>query len=338
MRASSGSRIPVRTARCSRVAGSQSNASRTSLLARDRGGGRRSMTAREAAVRPSATMMSVVSRTGAQPSAIKRFVPTDDGLRTEPGTAMTGMSRSAASFTVSSEPPAAWDSTTTTRCDSAAMMRLRAGNRHASGRAPSGASLRSRPRRADALPQVSVPGRVHDVEPAPDHTDRAATGVEHAAVGGAVDAEGEAGDHGDPRVGELATHLAREPRAGARAPARAHDRDPDLGEGGEVALREAAVGRRVEVGAEALGVARVAGMEGRRCRGGLVGGERSLRRASCGEGPVVGRRAGGVDAAGSARWPRGRRRPRRWWPRAGRRRCGRRAAPGGARERTTARS
>ena len=43
MRASSGSRIPVRTARCSRVAGSQSNASRTSFW-RGSGGGRPSMT------------------------------------------------------------------------------------------------------------------------------------------------------------------------------------------------------------------------------------------------------------------------------------------------------
>ena len=196
------------------------------------------MTTRDAAVRPSATMMSVVSRTGAHPSAIKRFVPTDDGLRTEPGTAMTGMSRSAASFTVSSEPPAAWDSTTTTRCDSAAMMRLRAGNLPRLGTRAERCLAQEQTRRAHALPQVSVPGRVHHVEPAPDHTDRAATRVEHAAVGGAVDAEGEAGDHRDPRLGELTTDLARDPRTGTRAPACTHDRDPGLGEGGEVALRE----------------------------------------------------------------------------------------------------
>ena len=78
------------------------------------------------------------------------MVPSDAGLRTEPGTAMTGTPRCCASETVSNDPPRTLDSTTTTTSASAARMRLRAGKRWAAGRVPGGPSLQSSPRSAIA--------------------------------------------------------------------------------------------------------------------------------------------------------------------------------------------
>ena len=50
--------------------------------------------------------------------------------------------------------------------------------------------------------------RVGGVGPATENGDRDATGVEGAAVGAGVDAEGEAADHDDPGSGKLAAQLA----------------------------------------------------------------------------------------------------------------------------------
>src|SRR5947208_3006501 len=61
---------------------------------------------------------------------------------------MTVTPRASAACTVWNEPPLARDSTTTTTSARAARMRLRAGNRQPSGRAPSG------------VPVMAVPGPV----------------------------------------------------------------------------------------------------------------------------------------------------------------------------------
>ena len=79
-------------------------------------------------------------------------MPSDAGLRTDPGTAMTGTPRDPASETVSNEPPRTRDSTTTTASASAAMMRLRAGNRWAAG---GGARWHLRAEQAHARPTSS---------------------------------------------------------------------------------------------------------------------------------------------------------------------------------------
>ena len=78
----------------------------------------------------------------------------------------------------------------------------------------------------DAGPEVAVPGRVDDVEATAHHPHRRTAGVEHPAVGGAVDAQRQAGHHGHPQGGELAAQLPREPRTGAGAAAGADDGDP----------------------------------------------------------------------------------------------------------------
>ena len=167
-------------------------------------------------------------------------MPADDGLRTEPGTAITWMSRSAASSTVCIEPPAAWDSTTTTRSASAAMIRLRAGNRHAAG-----PSAERRLAEQQAARRATRPHRSRcwagytTSSPLPTTPTGRATGVEHAAVGGAVDAEGQAGHDGHARLGELAAELAGEPGARRRCTGGCRrSRPATVAERREVALRE----------------------------------------------------------------------------------------------------
>jgi len=73
------------------------------------------------------------------------LLPRLQGLFTGPGTTRTSMPRSIAASAVMRLPPAACDSTTTTTCDSAAMMRLRAGNLHAWAGCPGGVSEMTAP-------------------------------------------------------------------------------------------------------------------------------------------------------------------------------------------------
>ena len=84
--------------------------------------------------------------TGGAPSRISWLVPAAARLRTEPGTAITSTERSMAAWAVISEPPRSRLSTTTSTSLSAAMMRLRMGNRNGSGAVPGGHSDSSRPR------------------------------------------------------------------------------------------------------------------------------------------------------------------------------------------------
>ena len=72
-------------------------------------------------------------RYGRTPSRMSRFVPSELGLRTDPGTARTSRPRSAAQRAVLSAPLLAVASTTTTASARAAMMRLRRGNRQPTG-------------------------------------------------------------------------------------------------------------------------------------------------------------------------------------------------------------
>ena len=94
---------------------------------------------------PSAISTSSTDTTGAHPCCNNKFVPADEVLRGEPGTAITVISRFCASSTVIMEPPVARDSTTTTTSDNAASTRLRRGNRYGSGEVPGGDSLSSNP-------------------------------------------------------------------------------------------------------------------------------------------------------------------------------------------------
>ncbi len=76
---------------------------------------------------------------------------------------------------------------------------------------------------ADAAPEGAVAGRVGDVGAAAEDGDGAA-GVEGAAVGAAVDPEGEAADDGHPRGGQLTPQLAGDLAAVGGGAAGADDR------------------------------------------------------------------------------------------------------------------
>ena len=94
---------------------------------------------------PSATSTSVVSRTGAAPCESSWLVPALVELKGAPGTAITVTPRFNASSTVIMEPPVSRDSTTTNTSLSAARIRLRKGNRNASGAQPGGDSDNTTP-------------------------------------------------------------------------------------------------------------------------------------------------------------------------------------------------
>ena len=89
---------------------------------------------------PSATRRSFMSHIGMHPSASKRLVPCEAGLRIGPGTAKTGSERCAASSAVKRAPPRSKDSTIKTTSASAAIIRFRDGNLQRSGCMPSGVS------------------------------------------------------------------------------------------------------------------------------------------------------------------------------------------------------
>ena len=145
---------------------------------------------------------------------------------------------------------------------SAAMMRLRAGNRHGAGRMPSGASPSSTPALADRRPQLAVPRRVGLVVPAADDPDRRQRRRRRAA---SSTPRWAAPSMPERQPGH---HRARPPRpARARAPgppprplpvqrAGADDADPGPGQRGEVALGEQH-GRRVGVLAQRVAGRRV---------------------------------------------------------------------------------
>ena len=169
--------------------------------------------ARRARRSPSATSTSVASRTGGHPSASSRLVPAAAGLRTDPGTAITWMDRSSASRTVCIDPPVACDSTTTTTSarrgdDAVAGREAPCGRSDAERRLGEQHSVHPHP-----LPQVSVARGVDHVEPAPHDADGRAPGIQHAPVGGAVDAEGEPRDDRHPCLRRVAPQLARHPGA-----------------------------------------------------------------------------------------------------------------------------
>ena len=103
---------------------------------------------------PSATSTSPTSTAGADPSRSNAFTPIAALLIALPGTAITGIPRSAAIWAVINDPPVSRLSTTTTISDRAATRRLRCGKRYATGTAPGGHSLSNRP---------SAPTRSHRV-------------------------------------------------------------------------------------------------------------------------------------------------------------------------------
>ena len=82
----------------------------------------------------------------------------------------------------------------------------------------------TRPVSADPPPERAVRRRVGDVGAAAEHGDRAAAGVEGAAVGAGVDPEGEAADDDHPGGGQLPAELARDLAPVGGGAARADDR------------------------------------------------------------------------------------------------------------------
>ena len=116
-------------------------------------------------------------------------------------------------------------STTTVAAHSPAMMRLRAGKRHGAGSTPGSYSETTSPSLADPPRELGVRGRIVAVDPAAEHGDGRASGLERAAVRLAVDPAREAADDDEAGGRELAAEAARDLRAVRRARARADDRD-----------------------------------------------------------------------------------------------------------------
>ena len=176
-------------------------------------------------------------------------MPAAARLRTEPGTAITSTDRSMAAWAVISDPPRSRLSTTTSTSLSAAMMRLRIGNRNGSGAVPGGHSDSSRPRPHDLRPTAPALTRGYGTSgPLPTTADRPPAGdVQHAPVGGAVDALGQPGHDGHAGLGqappELGGHLParRRWRCGCRR-CRPAGRRASPGRRGRTA-RPAAAGR-----------------------------------------------------------------------------------------------
>ena len=144
---------PVRWMISSRGVGSQATSRMTSAVGEGRSSTRPSLGAGRsvdpfripAVASPTATSTSDASRTTKQPSARSAFVPADAGLRTDPGTAPTVTPRVVAAWTVWSDPPRTWHSTTTSTSERAAMMRFRRGKRHARSAEPIGDSESTAP-------------------------------------------------------------------------------------------------------------------------------------------------------------------------------------------------
>ena len=150
---------------------------------------------------------------GWRPSASRAFVPTDAGLRTEPGTTSTSMPRASAASTVWSDPPRSCDSTTITASARAAMMRLRAGKRQRSGVMPRRRLGQQHAAGGHRSPQVGVAGRVRDVEAVGRHADgRHVAVVERTPVGGAVDAAARPDDRHPAAVRCAPARVPRRPR------------------------------------------------------------------------------------------------------------------------------
>ena len=82
--------------------------------------------------------MSATSQTGKQPSESSLLVPSEVGLRIDPGTAPTGIPRSSAAVTVCIDPPPWRLSITTTASLRPARRWLRLGKRHFSVCPPAG--------------------------------------------------------------------------------------------------------------------------------------------------------------------------------------------------------
>ena len=170
--------------------------------------------------------MSPAEHTGKAPSARRAFVPSDVGLRMEPGTAPTAIPRATAASTVWREPPWCLLSTTTTTSLRAASRRLRTGKRHFSVRTPAGDSDTIDPVLRHPLPQPGVPPRVGVVEPAGDHADGGRTGTARALVRRPVDPQREARDDADPGRRQVRSQLGRHADAIAGRGPRADERRP----------------------------------------------------------------------------------------------------------------
>ena len=134
---------------------------------------------------------------GVAPSRMRRLHPREVSRPTSPGTANTWRPCSRAAAAVIRAPPVSAASTTTTAAASPAMMRLRGGKRHGSGRVPGGYSVTTRAAGGEqALGQGPVLGRVDDVGAAAQHRHPHPAGIDHPAVGLGVGPARQAAHHG----------------------------------------------------------------------------------------------------------------------------------------------
>jgi hypothetical protein len=79
----------------------------------------------------------------------------------------------------------------------------------------------------DASGQTPVLRRIHHVDAGAEHRDGAASGLQGAAVRGAVDPAGQPAHHGDAARGEIARQSLRQVEPERCGAARAHDGDPE---------------------------------------------------------------------------------------------------------------
>ena len=138
----------------------------------------------------------------------------------------TGRSRAMASAAVDRDPPLTWDSTTTTSSARPAMRRLRAGNRHRRGDAPSGASLHTTPVSRTRRHKRPIPRRVGTIDAGAHHPDRwRRRPLASAPAWAAASMPAARPDTTDtPGAGEHATQLVRDVDAIAGAVAGTDDR------------------------------------------------------------------------------------------------------------------
>ena len=156
------------------------------------------------------------------------------------------------------------------------------------------------PALADSSRELGVRRRIVAVDPAAEHRNGEAAGLERAAMRLAVDAAGEAADDDEPRRGELAAEAARDVGAVRRARASADDRDGRPREQRRPprrrAGRAAAAGRRSRAAAAGSDAAR-----GRGRRSSLELPRRAVRQRL---GDVLGRdRVGSRECCDRARHP-----------------------------------
>ena len=174
---------------------------------------------------PRSSSRSSASRIMVAPSRIMSRGVSASGSVTDPGTAKTSSPSSRPCSAVIRVPLRDAPCTTTIPRDSAAISRLRAGNRNGSAGTPGGYSPTMRAALLDGAEQPAVARRIVDVDPRAEHGDRGPSGVERTPMRRRVDADRAAAHDHHARDREPAREVGRDLPAGRRRPTRADERD-----------------------------------------------------------------------------------------------------------------